>query len=171
LFGERSLTTVAALFGRPRDARDAAQEVVRDARLPEAQVRVVGPGDTTVDHKLEPEDRGIARTLVKSHVTLGIAGWVVGSTAGALLILAGVGWAVASPLFTLGLAAAFGAIGGLMLGGLVSMRPDRALVDTAVKSAVQRGSWAVIVHPVKQGEEARALEVLQRSGGEVVRTL
>jgi hypothetical protein len=51
------------------------------------------------------------------------------------------------------------------------MRPDRALVDTAVKSAVQRGSWAVIVHPVKQGEEARALEVLQRSGGEVVRTL
>lgn len=171
LFGERSLTTVAALFGQPRDARDAAQDVVHDARLPPTQVRVVGPGDPAVDRKLEPEDRGIASTLVKSHVTLGIGGFVIGLTAGAVLLLAGIGWAVASPWYTLGLAAAFGAVGGLLLGGLVSIRPDRAMLDTVVEAAIQKGRWAVIVHPVKHGEDMRALEVLQRSGGEVIRTL
>jgi hypothetical protein len=171
LFGERSLTTVAALFGQRRDARDAAQDVVHDAHLPETQVRVVGPGDPAVDRVLEPEDRGIANTLVKSHITLGLAGFIVGLTAGAILILAGVGWAVSSPVATLCLAAAFGAVVGLLLGGLVSIRPDRALLDTAVEAAIQKGRWAVIVHPFKRDEEMRALAVLQRSGGEVIRTL
>ncbi len=78
------------------------------------------------------------------------------------------GWAVSSPFFTVGLAAVFGALGGMMTGGLVSMRPDRALLDTKVEAAVQEGRWAVVVHPVNHGEEERALEVLEHSNGEVV---
>ena len=172
LFGERSLTTVAALFAEGRQARDAAARVVRDARLPEKRVEVVGPGDTAVERKLEPEASGIARTLVRAHVVMGTLGLLAGLLAGEALILAGVAWAAASPLFTVGLTSVFGALGGLMLGGLVSIRPDRSLLDVKVESAIQEGRWAVIVHPVNPSEEERAVDVLeQKSGGEVIRTL
>jgi hypothetical protein len=82
-----------------------------------------------------------------------------------------VGWAVASPYFTIGLAAIFGAVGGMMTGGLVSIRPDRTLLDTKVETAVQEGRWAVVVHPVNHGEEERVLDVLEHTSGEVVHTL
>lgn len=171
LFGERSLTTVAALFGQAQDARDAAEHVVKDARLPQKQVKVLGPGDPTAERKLEPEESGIVHTLIKSHATLGVLGLIVGLLIGGALILGGVGWAVASPFFTLGLAAVFGAVGGMMAGGLVSIRPDRALLDVQVETAVQQGRWAVVVHPVNHGEEERALDVLEHTNGEVVHTL
>jgi hypothetical protein len=171
LFGERSLTTVAALFGQAQDARDAAEHVVKDARLPEKQVKVLGPGDPTMERKLEPEEPGIVHTLIKSHATLGVLGLVVGLAVGGGLILAQVGWAVASPYFTVGLAAIFGAVGGMMTGGLVSIRPDRTLLDTKVETAVQEGRWAVVVHPVNHGEEERVLDVLEHTSGEVVHTL
>lgn len=171
LFGERSLTTVAALFGQAQDARDAAEHVVKDAQLPEKRVKVLGPGDPAAERKLEPEEPGIVHTLIKSHIALGVLGLIAGLLAGGALILAGVGWAVASPFFTVGVLAVFGALGGLMLGGLVSMRPDRALVDTKVETAVQEGRWAVVVHPVNHVEEERALDVLEHTKGEVLHTL
>ena len=171
LFGEHSLTTVAALFRRDQDARDAASHVVRDAHLPEKQVKVIGPGDAAMERKLEPEEPGIVHTLIKSHVTLGVLGLIVGLLAGGGLILAGVEWAVSSPFFTVGLAAVFGALGGMMTGGLVSIRPDRALLDIKVETAVQEGRWAVVVHPVNHGEEERALDVLEHTSGEVIHTL
>ncbi len=82
LFGEHSLTTVAGLFGRDQDARDAADHIVRDAHLPEKQVKVIGPGDAAMERKLEPEEPGIVHTLIKSHVTLGVLGLIVGLLAG-----------------------------------------------------------------------------------------
>lgn len=72
---------------------------------------------------------------------------------------------------TVSVAAVFGAVGGMMLGGLVSMRPDRALLDTKVEEAVQEGRWAVVVHPVDHDEEERARDVLEHTSGEVVHTL
>jgi hypothetical protein len=171
LFGEHSLTTVAALFGQAQDARSAADHVVRDAHLPEKQVRVLGPGEPGVGRALEPEERGIVHTLIQSHIALGAIGLVVGLLAGGGLILAEVGWAVASPFFTVGLTAVFGAVGGMMLGGLVSMRPDRTLLDVKVETAVQEGRWAVVVHPIDHDEEERARDVLEHTSGEVVQTL
>ena len=171
LFGERSLTTVAALFGQAQEARDAAEHVVKDARLPETQVKVVGPGDPVMERKLEPEEPGIVHTLIRSHTALGIAGLIVGILIAGALILGGVEWAVASPYYTLGVAAIFFAVGGMMLGGLVSIRPDRTLLDTKVETAVQEGRWAVVVHPVNHREEERARDVLEHTTGEVVHTL
>jgi hypothetical protein len=171
LFGERSLTTVAALFGQAQEARDAAEHIVRDAHVPEKHVKVMGPGDPSMERKLEPEERGIVHTLIKSHTTLGTLGLIVGLLAGGALILGGVGWAVASPFFTLGMAAIFGALGGMMLGGLVSIRPDRTMLDTKVEEAVQEGRWAVVVHPEDHDEEERAMDVLEHTNGEVVHSI
>lgn len=171
IFGERSLTTVAALFGQAQDARSTAEHVVKDGHLPAQRVKVMGPGDPAMERKLEPEEAGIAHTLIKSHIVLGTFGLFAGLVGAGALILGGVDWAVASPYYTIGVAAAFGAVGGMLLGGLVSLRPDRSVLDIKVETAVQEGRWAVVVHPVNHGEEERALDVLEHSNGEVVRTI
>lgn len=171
LFGERSLTKVAGLFSRGTDARAAAEHVVSDARLPPTQVKVVGPGDRAIERKLEPEQAGIFHTMIRAHVVLGSIGLLGGLLLGWVLILGGVGFAVASPYFTLGVVGVFGMIGGLLLGGLVTLRPDHTLLISKVEQAVDEGHWAVVVHPLNAEQEKRAVDELQHAGGEVVRAL
>ena len=110
LFGERSLTKVAAFFHQGRDAYAAAQRVVREGRLPIKSVVVIGPGDRSPGRKLEPEGQAIFAALLRSHLILGAAGLVaglvvglvVGLIVGGLLIAAGIEIAAASPGNTLG---------------------------------------------------------------------
>jgi hypothetical protein len=170
-FGERSLTKVAALFDQAMDARAAAERVVRDGRLPVRRVLVVGPGDRALGRKLEPEDQGILSTLIKAHISLGTVGLALGLFFGLTLILAGVEFAAASPYYTVGAAATFGLVAGLMLGGLVALRPDHAMLITQVKEGLGKGRWAVVVHPTNRDQESRAVNVLAHSGGEVIKTL
>lgn len=171
LFGERSLTKVAALFNQAIDAGAAAERVVRVGRLPLKRVLVVAPADPALGGKLEPEDRGVFSTLPRSLVGLGTAGLLLGLLSGWTLILAGVGIAVASPYYTVGLVGAFGMILGLMLGGPVTLRPDHAMLIERVREGLGNGQWAVVVHPTNREQASRALSVLERCGGDVIRTL
>jgi hypothetical protein len=171
LFGERSLTKVAAFFHQGRDAYAAAQRVVREGRLPIKSVVVIGPGDRSPGRKLEPEGQAIFATLLRSHLILGAAGLVAGLVFGGFLIVAGIEFAAASPYCTMGAATAFGLIGGLILGGLVTLRPDHELLINRVKEGLRMGRWVVVVHPTNPDQETRALTMLQYAGGEVIRTL
>lgn len=171
LFGERSLTMVAAVFDQAQQARTAAEQVLHDSGLPAQQVKVMGPGDPAVESKLEPEDKGIFRTLVKAHVTLGIAGLIGGLLLAGVLILVGAGFAVSSPFYTFFVAGLFGLFAGGMFGGLMTARPDHDVVIAKVEEAVHEGHWAVVVHPLNHDQEKRAEEVLQHTGGEVVHSL
>ena len=74
VLGERAPSKVAALFGDQRGAEAAAARLRRELGLGEAQVRVLSPGDPHPGRKIEPDDRGIWRTAIKSHVTLGLLG-------------------------------------------------------------------------------------------------
>ena len=84
LFGERSLTKVAALVADADEADASAAALMRDAGFDATQVHTLRPADAKASHralrasKLEPEQRGIAYTLMRAHVTLGIAGLVAG---------------------------------------------------------------------------------------------
>ena len=84
LFGERSLTKVAALFASKSLAENVAQQVKETAGLDDPQVYLVGPPDGTAvnspafSRKLEPEQAGIWRTLIRSHVVAGTAGVIAG---------------------------------------------------------------------------------------------
>lgn len=84
IFGERSLTKVAALFADKSQAEDVAQRVKQVAELDDPQVYLVGPPDGAApdspafSRKLEPEQRGIWRTLIRAHVIAGTVGVVAG---------------------------------------------------------------------------------------------
>lgn len=172
LFGERSTTKFAAIV----DSHDVATSVVENlmagpAGLQASQVRVVNPHEKAFDKKLEPETHGIARTAVRAHVILGLIGALAGLGAWAIVYFSGVAALVSSPVFSFSAFVVLGLVGGLLLGGLVTARPDHLRVIQRVKTAAGEGKWSVIVHPLTPSQCEVVAEVLQASGGEVVRTV
>lgn len=171
IFGERYLSKVGAVFDSEEAARKAARKVTDETAVDSARVKVVEPHDAEAGRKLEPENLGIAYTLVKSHISLGVIGAVVGALVALVLVLSGIQAFADSPYYTFGVAAAFGAIGGMILGGLVSIRPDHDRVISEVRRAAREGRWSVVVHARDEAEKREVKNVLEDRSGEVRRTL
>ncbi|WP_018506932.1 hypothetical protein [Thiobacillus thioparus] len=177
IFGERSLTKVAGLFMNRSGAEDAAQQVKRTAGLDDAQVNLVGPpdgdapGSPAFSSKLEPEQAGIWRTLVRAHVASGTAGIAVGVLLYLGFIVAGNPAVMSTPGMSLMAFVFFGGLLGLLVGGLLTVRPDHLLVITSVRRAIRKGRWAVVIHPVTQAQIDRAVNELRGRGYRVVRSL
>src|SRR5690606_6609120 len=102
-FGERSVTKVAGLFSTDEAARQAAQNLVEHSPLDRSQIRVLGPSDTAatlgsgLGRAIEPDSKGIARTLVKSHLAAGLLGLIAGIVLFGVLMLIGIPAIVSSP--------------------------------------------------------------------------
>lgn len=171
IFGEKSLSKVGAAFGDEEHAQSAAAEVSKQAGIASERIRVVRPEDAGFGRKLEPESSGIARTLAKSHLTLGLTGLVLGLLIAAVLVQTDVGLFKWNPFFTVGLLGAFGAVAGLLLGGLVSLRPDHDRLFVFVRDAMRNGKWSVVVHARDHDEAHRARQVLSGVSDQVVSTL
>ena len=171
LTGEVSNSKVAAVFTDASVARDVAARLRSALKLSEGQVQVITPADREPGRKLEPEGRGIFRTIVRSHVRLGALGAVAGAA------LFGVLWARGIPLISnsatmaAGVLVAFGTVAGLMLGGLVSLRPDHDLYIIKVREALADGRSAVVVHAFSREQNSEAAVLLSQAHGEVVSTL
>ncbi|MDO9007152.1 MAG: hypothetical protein Q8K57_16005 [Thiobacillus sp.] len=177
IFGERSLTKVAALFATKSVAEDVAQQVKVMAGLDDPQVYVVGPPDggavnsPAFSRKLEPEQAGIWRTLVRAHVVAGTAGVIAGVLVYLGFLLAASAAVKSSPGVSLVAMVFFGGLIGLLLGGLLTARPDHVRVITAVRRAIRRGRWAVVIHPVTQLQLDLAMRELRTRSDRVVRSL
>ena len=169
--GEVSGSKVAAVFDSEFEARAIARQVQRMFGFAPAQVQVVTPGDRRPGRKLEPEAHGIFRTIVIAHYRLGIAGLVLGVLAFMALYAAGIPAIVNSPALACAVITGFGGVAGLMLGGVVSLRPDHDLYVETVREALQDGRTAVVVHAFDAGQRERAEAALSAHGGETVRTL
>jgi hypothetical protein len=171
LTGEASDHKVAGLFSDAAAARELAAAVRAEVGLTEAQVRVLGPGDDHVGRALEPETRGILHTMIRAHLWLGLAGAVIGAVAFAIMFALGIGFIVLNPWASALLLIGFGAIGGLLLGGAVSLRPDHSPYIGASQEALREGRYVVVVHATSTDELERAEAILKANAGETVRTL
>lgn len=169
--GELSNSKVAAVFPFEAAARDAAQAVAATLSLGAAQVHVITPDDKHPGRKLEPESHGIWRTIVVAHVRLGIAGAVVGLLAFAALYASDILFIVNSPLAAALVLLFFGAVAGLMLGGLVSLRPDHDRYVEATRDAMGAGDTTVVVHAFSAEQADQAAAFLRAQGGDVTSTL
>jgi len=169
--GEVSNSKLAAVFDSGAAARDAAAAVIAEIGLQPAQVKVITPGEPDADIKLEPEGGGIWRTIVRAHVWLGIAGAVLGAVAFGIMMAMGVPFVARSPVAA-GLATVFfGTVGGLLLGGLVAIRPDHDRYVHATHDAMDARRTTVVVHALSHDEQSRAKAFLAGRGGEVTGTL
>jgi hypothetical protein len=168
-FGERSLTLVAADFEDRTSAERAAETLKRDPEL-DGEVAVIRPGDPLTSRKLEPEQRGIWWTLVRSHIVFGIAGAAAGAAIALMLIGT---WAAAadSPGFVTLFVTVMGAFFGMMIAGLVTLRPDHGIVIRQVREALGKGRYAVVVRPLDELRAQVAMARLRRFGAAPMRSL
>lgn len=186
LFGERSLTKVVSLYGNRDAAHAAALEVREHAQLDPAQVAILDPVNNTAplpgtrhpaftsraafSNRLEPESAGIARTLVRTHVVMGIAGLVLGGLVILGLWSSGIPAVVSSPVPALLAGLFVGALMGLMAGGFVSLRPDHLRVIAIARNALKRGCWAVVTHPLSSKQTGLVMQALRPHSDRVVRS-
>ena len=171
LTGEMSDSKVAAVFDSEDRARPAALEIRSRLGLRDSQVQVISPHDRHPGRKLLPEGRGIFRTIIIAHYKLGLAGLALGGLLFAVLYAMGVTAIVSSPILAGLLIVGYGGVFGLMVGGLVSLRPDQDPYLLKVRGALKEGNSAVVVHAFNAEERAQAEEALSARGGNTVRTL
>ncbi|NZA27109.1 riboflavin biosynthesis protein RibA [Luteimonas sp. SJ-92] len=171
LTGEASDHKVAAAFGSVAAAQAAATGLHERLALAIPQVRVVEPGQAGLARALEPEDRGIFRTILRSHLWLGIAGAVLGGVVFAILWGIGLPLITQSPAMAAGAIVGFGAVAGLFAGGLVSLRPDHDPYVIKAREAHAAGLTVLLVHATSAEQCAQAQELLEAAGGDTMRTL
>jgi hypothetical protein len=162
---------VAAVFPDASVAQQAAAAVASSLALAGSQVQLIRPGDPHPGRKLEPESRGIWQTIIVAHVKLGIAGVIGGAVLFGVLYAMGVPFIVNSAIAALLVIMFFGGVAGLMLGGLVSLRPDHDRYVEATREAVKEGMTTVVVHAYSVEQRSQAAEFLQARGGNVTSTL
>ena len=170
LTGEVSNSKVAAVFANATAAGEVAARLRSTLQLSEAQVQVITPTDRHPGRMLEPESRGIWRTIVRSHVRLGALGAVAGAVAFAVLWARGLPWIVNSAVMAACVLVGFGTVAGLLLGGLLTLRPDHDLYIIKVLEALADGRSAVVVHAFSREQNAQAAALLSEAHGEVVST-
>lgn len=171
LFGEKATTKLAGLFDNQEQLESVSAELRTVSGLQNTQLLVVRPHDSDFDKKLEPETQGVVRTAVRSHVALGFAGLVAGAILWIVLYVLGVGAVVSSPFYSAGVILAFSLVGGMLLGGLVTARPDHQAVIQAVDTATKAGRWSLVIHPRDEEQCQAAEKVLRGAGVETVRSL
>ena len=169
--GELSDSKVAAIFDSESTARRIAHELRGALGMQDSQVQVVTALDRHPGRKLEPEGRGIFRTIIIAHYKLGLAGLALGTLLFVALYMAGFTAIVSSPVLAAALIIGYGGIFGLMIGGLVSLRPDHDPYLIKVREALKEGRTAVVVHAMNADERSQAEEALSQRGGETIRTL
>ena len=176
LFGEKSLTKVVGLFPNEASARAAAASLAKAATLAPDQVRTLSPKDgidkrdKLLGRQVEPETRGIAKTLIRTHVVLGGLAAAAGLALYAVRRASGQPAIVASPWLSLVVIVGFACVFGLLMGGLLSLRPDHILLISNLRKALSAGSWAVVVHPVGATQEQAALDYFASTDTRVLRS-
>ncbi|NLC34916.1 MAG: hypothetical protein GX772_00440, partial [Alcaligenaceae bacterium] len=78
---------------------------------------------------------------------------------------------MSSPYYSAGAIVAFAIVGGLLLGGLITARPDHQIVIQAVDSATKAGRWSLVMHPRDEGQCKSAEAVLVAAQVEKVRSV
>jgi len=166
IFGERSLTLIGASFGSFSAADRARRLLEREPSLG-GEVSLLTPDDPLAALKLEPEHAGIWRTMIKSHVVLGAGGALLGALAAAWVTGAWPG-AMLSPGYTLLFLTVLGAYAGMLLAGLLTLRPDHGYVIRRLRDSIARHHWAVVVRPSSRPRARLALRRLRGLGVEPV---
>ena len=169
--GEISPHKVAAIFGDAEHARSAAERARTALGLAADQVSVLTPDTLRPGRRLEPESHGIWAVLLKAHVALGVAGFLLGLLLFWALWRSGLPAVVSNPLPAAGAIVFFATMGGLMLGGLATLRPDHDVYIMKVLDACRDGRSAAVVHARTADEMDAARAVLEAADGDVVATL
>lgn len=171
VFGEKSLSKLAAVFDSREHAEETAARLRKQFNLDTSQLQVISPDDPHPGRKIEPESRGVRQTAIKAHLTFAVLGIVVGLVIFAILRGMRIAAVTSSPLAVVGVLVFFGAVFGLFAGGLITLRPDQDHVVLKVREALDNGRYVVVAHPVSNDQRGQLSEELQNASSEVASSL
>ena len=176
MFGEKSLTKVAGLFVQRAQAEAAAAQLAGASGLEPGQVRLLGPQDAKASHRnvfgrqLEPEQRGLFRTMLRAHFVTALIGIVVGVVL-FFLLFRSVQMVAQSPVLAFIAIVWVCFLAALIVGGLITLRPDHVELISSVRRALRNNRWAVVVHPIDPSQNEAAKALLKGVGAEVLSSL
>jgi|SRR6056297_128629 len=168
--GEASNHKLAAVFDDRGQAEDALQTLAGSTGLAPNQMRLLDRQTKRINRKLLPESTGIGRTLVRSHIVFGIVGLWFGLLLFLILNAAGQTFVTDNPIASLLLFLHVATLFGLMVGGLLTLRPDQVPYIRVVREALQSGRAVVVVHATSSDELGRAHSVLDGPAERVIAT-
>lgn len=171
IISERFPHKVSAVFHDARRARDAANALGAKAGFSSDQIELVDPNDPQLAQKVEKESGAIFSTILRSHAVLAIVGAIAGLILAAVLVGAGFDFAQTRPGWVYGILAVVGGAIGMLVAGLVSIRPDHEPVITETEDASEHGEWTVVVHARDEDEKHRADELLEHYSKKVAESL
>lgn len=171
LFGERATTKIVGVFDEQADAVAMVDTLKEGANLKAEQLHLVTPHEKNYGPKMEPEIHGIARTAVRAHLILGVAGLLAGIVLWVLLYAVGWNLIRSTPGLSIIPFLFFPTVAGLLLGGLITSRPDHNIVILHVRDAVERGKWALVVHPRSSQQCDTSEALLKQSVADVWRSV
>ena len=154
---------VVGVYNREASAKKMAEQLISEGGFLTEQLSVVRPDDGNFAGKLEPDSKGIGRTLLKSHLILGSAGLVVGLLVASLLIIIGSPFAASSPVMMLSSAAILGTFLGLLVAGAISLRPDHDGPINSARHASHHHQWSVVVQTKDHEQIEQARKLMQPS--------
>lgn len=171
LSGEKYDHKVAAVCETRQQAEQIARDLCAQTSIHSGQVTVIRPGDPHPGRGLEPESRGVWRTLIRAHLWLGAAGGVGGLALFAILYAAGIPFVELNPVWSAILFGGLGGFCGLMLGGVFALRPDHTPYLMKTQSALRAGKHVVAVHAESMDQLSEVKSKLDQWKLKTVRTI
>lgn len=168
---ERNPSRFSAIFDNEADAEKAQNLLIDSGGFAGNMINIIRPYDDSISKKLEPETTGIKRTVYKSHFVLGIAGALVGLILAAVAMMLGPEFLSARTGTVYFSAAMIFGMLGLMLAGLVSLRPDHDPVTITTVEAVQAGRWALVLQTHNKAESDHAAVLLKPVARDIHKSL
>lgn len=169
--GESSNHKMAAVFDDAAQARLARKQLAESIDLDQEQTDVLEPQSRHQARRLLPESEGIWRTMLRAHAVFGALG--AGLAIVTFLALLAAGWDVVTdnPVLS-GLALVFLlTLMGLLVGGLVTLRPDQSPYLHAAREALRSGKSILVVHARSHDQLNRARQLLEPPALATVRTI
>ncbi|MFY8327465.1 hypothetical protein [Pseudoalteromonas sp. ZZD1] len=159
LNNEEFATKVAGIFDSKDRADNAFSSLSEDKEFEQSNIEIISAHDQRFDEKIEPEDKNIGKTLLKTHLLFGVLGLGVGLIISSVFLFIDVEFMQSFVLETYAGVSTVCIFIALLVAGFVSIRPDHDPLINEVRNATRSGKWVLVVHTDshKKGNKAKEL--------------
>lgn len=162
---------IAGVYEQESSAQQAINLLQDEGGFSPDEVTMIRPDDANFGEKLEPDNKGIARTLLGSHIILGGCGLIFGLILAAILSFYGPALTTSSPLMVFISLPTLGVFIGLLVAGVVALRPDHDPLINQTRHATNHHQWTVVVQTKDDAQIQQAKKLMQTSATSIAETL